>query len=65
MSGGKYTSEYGALATCLVPAKSKLDLYKTMTVSCFVLHARPVSKLGSESLEITFTTPHAQVWVMF
>ena len=59
MSGGKYTSEYRALATCLVPARSKVDTYKTMTVSCFVLHARPVGKLGSESLEITFTT-HAQ-----
>ena len=59
MSGGKYTSEYRALATCLVPAKSKLDLYKTMTVSCFVLDVRPVGKLGSESLEITFTA-HAQ-----
>ena len=56
MSGGKYTSEYRALATCLVPAKSKLDTYKTMTVSCFVLHAHPVGKLGSECLEITFTT---------
>ena len=36
-----------------------MDTYKTMTISRFVFHARPVGELGDGSLEITFTT-HAQ-----